>query len=366
MRKIRVILVGGFLGAGKTTLVGAATERLTAQGKRVGLITNDQAANLVDTAALAKPGFPIQEVSGGCFCCRFDDLVAAMERIVETETPDILIGEPVGSCTDLSATVLQPMKQLFAERFDLASFSVLVDATQLRNALQDGHERRFPENVLYIVRKQLQESDVIVLNKADLVEGDELGELQDLLKKGFPQVPVITISALGGNGVDSWLHHVLNDPDVGRTIAEVDYDVYADGEAALGWLNAAVQLQGSPETDWKRFCEDFMEAMQSEFQQSAAEVAHLKFHLTAGDSAITANLTSNREEPSVRGQIEGAPSEARLVMNVRAHIHPAQLRSVTEKCLQTVVGEAIQFVVDDLSSFAPARPEPTHRFGSVL
>ena len=52
MGKPAVILVGGFLGAGKTMLLATATERLTGQGKRVGLITDDQAPNLVDTAVL--------------------------------------------------------------------------------------------------------------------------------------------------------------------------------------------------------------------------------------------------------------------------------------------------------------------------
>ena len=47
-----LILVGGFLGAGKTTLLAEAARRLTSEGRRVGLITNDQAANLVETAML--------------------------------------------------------------------------------------------------------------------------------------------------------------------------------------------------------------------------------------------------------------------------------------------------------------------------
>jgi len=83
MHKTRVILIGGFLGAGKTTLVAKATEQLIRQGKRVGLITNDQAANLVDTAILKEAVDAVQEVAGGCFCCRFDDLMTAMNRLVE-------------------------------------------------------------------------------------------------------------------------------------------------------------------------------------------------------------------------------------------------------------------------------------------
>ena len=96
MPKTQVMLVGGFLGAGKTTLLARATEQLVRQGKRVGLITNDQVANLVDTAILKEVSDAVQEVAGGCFCRRFDELMAAMDQLVDTGVPEMLIGEPVG------------------------------------------------------------------------------------------------------------------------------------------------------------------------------------------------------------------------------------------------------------------------------
>jgi hypothetical protein len=289
-----------------------------------------------------------------------------MDRLMEAVAPDVLIGEPLGTCPALSATVLQPMKQLLADRYEAAPFSVLVDATRLQDALGKGDGHRFPENVIYIYRKQLEEADVIVLNKADLLLSCEVARLEDSLRREFPQAMVMTISALKGTGVDVWLHNVLSASGAGRTITEVDYDVYGDGEAALGWLNAAVQLQGSQETDWQGLCQNFMQAMQREFREAAAEIAHLKLHLTAGGSTVTANLTGNREEPSICGAVEESAPETRLLVNVRANIDPARLRSITEKCLQTVTGEAIRLVLDDIRSFAPARPEPTHRFEKVV
>ena len=54
---------------------------LAGQGMRVGLVTNDQAAGLVDSALLKDGGSVVEEVPDGCFCCRFQDLVAAVERL---------------------------------------------------------------------------------------------------------------------------------------------------------------------------------------------------------------------------------------------------------------------------------------------
>src|SRR5438874_745457 len=99
-------LVGGFLGAGKTTLLLQAARLLSGQGHRVGVITNDQGQDLVDTALVARQEIPIQEVSRGCFCCCFPDFMAAIQRLQETVKPSIILAEPVGSCTDLTSTIL--------------------------------------------------------------------------------------------------------------------------------------------------------------------------------------------------------------------------------------------------------------------
>ncbi|HSW48560.1 MAG TPA: GTP-binding protein, partial [Bryobacteraceae bacterium] len=69
------IMAGGFLGAGKTTLLLRLAEHLTARGRKVGLITNDQSSGLVDSVLAGARGFPVEEVAGGCFCCRFDTLI---------------------------------------------------------------------------------------------------------------------------------------------------------------------------------------------------------------------------------------------------------------------------------------------------
>src|SRR5687767_3051730 len=101
MNATKLIFVGGFLGAGKTTLLWAAAQRLASHGQRVGLITNDQAPHLVDTGLLARQGFDVREVAGSCFCCNFNALIHAASALKKNIEADVLIGEPVGSCTDL-------------------------------------------------------------------------------------------------------------------------------------------------------------------------------------------------------------------------------------------------------------------------
>src|SRR5215470_14545102 len=107
MKRIRFVMVGGFLGAGKTTTLTRLARHYMARGQRVGLVTNDQAQDLVDTNSLRGQGFPVEEVAGACFCCRFDELMEKVESLEESQRPDVILAEPVGSCTDLVATVVQ-------------------------------------------------------------------------------------------------------------------------------------------------------------------------------------------------------------------------------------------------------------------
>src|SRR5215467_3162305 len=107
MKRLRFVMLGGFLGAGKTTAMTRLARFYVNRGQRVGLVTNDQAQDLVDTNSLRAQGFPVAEVAGACFCCRFDDLVAQVRQLEQKDRPDVILAEPVGSCTDLVATVVQ-------------------------------------------------------------------------------------------------------------------------------------------------------------------------------------------------------------------------------------------------------------------
>ena len=76
-----LVVVGGFLGAGKTTLLLAAARELATRGLRSAVILNDQSDGLVDTKYTELNGLASDEVTGGCFCCRFSDLVRALDRM---------------------------------------------------------------------------------------------------------------------------------------------------------------------------------------------------------------------------------------------------------------------------------------------
>ncbi len=365
-KTVPILFVGGFLGAGKTTLLWAAARRLIARGQRVGLVTNDQAPGLVDTEFLRRQGVSVGEVAGSCFCCDFDGLIREAEKLRHSVGADVLIAEPVGSCTDLSATILQPLKENFRENFRVAPLTVLADPSRLEAMLSDGRGGLHP-GAAYIFWKQLEEADLIAVNKCDQIDGEARERIEGLLRQRFPGSAARFISAALGEGVEAWLDSALGAGEGGSRIAEVDYDTYAEGEAALGWLNATYELRRPGQTtDWEIVALDVMGRLGLALAEERATIGHLKMLLEAGAQYIAASVTRAGEEPSVRGAISGSPDAARLTINARVELPPETLREIVTVAVTEAIGADAPIAPSQISAFRPRRPTPTHRHRDVI
>ena len=358
-------MIGGFLGAGKTTSIGKLASMLINQGKKVALVTNDQAYNLVDTQTLRAQGFEVGEVPGACFCCKFDDLVETAERLAESELPDWIIAEPVGSCTDLAATVVEPMKQLYGQRFELGPLAVLLKPEHGLKILRNEQKAGFSPKAAYIFKKQLEEADAIVINKIDKLDEQTVAELYQLVNDNFGEVPVVAMSAREQTGMDELLK-ILEEVSPGnRKFMDVDYDIYAEGEAELGWLNCQVDVTAQTESD--RFSLDelvllMVQNVGSMLADQEIETAHLKvMGQTLTESAV-ANLVGRGVEAELSLASEINTQKAELWVNARVATEPDQLQAVIEKCTAQI-GKSlnVEAKISGMQSFKPGRPEPVHR-----
>lgn len=361
--KTKVVLVGGFLGAGKTTLLGEISRKLCQEGKNVGLITNDQASELVDTVFLEKADADVAEVSGSCFCCNFPGFVDAMDHINSKKKVDVIIAEPVGSCTDLSATILQPLKEKFADALSLAPLSVLVDPQQLNDILT-GKPTGMHPSAVYILKKQLEEADLIVINKADLLSPEEMDALKKRTVAEWPWAAIHVLSAKTGEGVDQWLGEALHSSEAGTRLAEVDYDTYAEGEAVLGWLNATIELE-SAGGNWDDFAEKLMNSLINRFNKADAAIGHVKALVETDNGFVVANVTGAKNLLTIRGSA-GIGTKAKLTLNARTQMEPEALQSVALEEVAQIGGENIKARFAALKCLKPGRPNPTYRYDYIV
>lgn len=369
--KARYIMIGGFLGAGKTTAVSALARRLGQQGRRVGLISNDQSVGLVDTNLFRSQGFTVEEITGGCFCCRFNSLVDASDKLTKATAPEVFIAEPVGSCTDLVATVTYPLRRIYGEQFVIAPLSVLVDPVRAGRVFGLIEGRPFSEKVAYIYKKQLEEAEIIVLNKCDSVDADLRDRLVDMLRLQFPRADVICCSAREGVGLDDWFSRLTSEEcDATHATMDVDYEMYAEGEALLGWLNCTVRLSSATPFNADTLLLALGGSLRDRIDGEGGEIAHLKMTLDGGDlmgKLSVVSLVRSDSECELRESLPDEIVEGSLVLNLRAELAPELLRAMVEATLAELDGErGVHAEVEHLESFRPGKPEPTHRMADAL
>jgi Ni2+-binding GTPase involved in maturation of urease and hydrogenase len=363
------IMIGGFLGAGKTTAMLRLARHLTAGGRRVGLITNDQSYGLVDTTVARAQGYAVREITGGCFCCRFNSLTEAAERLTEEVRPDVFLAEPVGSCTDLRATVQYPLRRLYGDNYRIAPLSVLVDPIRALRVLDLEPGGTFSPKVRYVYGKQLEEADLIVINKVDLVDAARLASLEAVLHERYPRAAVHAVSARQGSGLDGWFAAVLDGTAGTGPAPEVDYDIYAEGEALLGWLNLTAHLNAATPFDGNALLAELAALVQRTLAASAFEVAHLKMTLTPddgiGDLGVLNLVASDRKSEQLH-LLQDALTAGELIVNLRAEGDPEELRTaVTDALAAVAASRGMTATVVHAEHFRPSRPVPTYRVVSV-
>lgn len=375
MTPTRFIMVGGFLGAGKTTALLALARRFSAEGLRVGLITNDQASDLVDSATLRARGLRVEEIAGGCFCCKFEDLARAAERLRgeaasesdgeirdDAAFPHVLLGEPVGSCTDLVATVVNPLKRLYGMEFSVAPYTVLVDPVRAEQIFLKPGFGGFSSKVAYIYRKQLEEADGILLNKIDSLDSGRAGAILAALAAEFPGRRLLRVSARTGQGFEAWIDLLGERGPFGRNIVEVDYDTYAEGEAELGWLNARVVVEAGRPFSGDDLVIDLLGRMAAAFASARVEPAHLKVLFADGDGSAAASVVRSDAAPALSLAIGRASVSGTLTVNARVHVDPALVRRAVETALAgSARDRGLAIRVETIADLKPARPVPTHR-----
>ncbi|AWR86432.1 CobW family GTP-binding protein [Meiothermus taiwanensis] len=178
-KRIPVGVIGGFLGAGKTTLVN----HLVASGsQKFGIIVNEFGETGIDGSLIENVDTDgIAELSNGCLCCvGREDLISALFKLISRkDKPDYILIELSGLAdpVPVAQTVLDPFART---RFELDSIIGVADARNLEQTLRDG-----PEGAV-----QLAYANAVVLNKTDLASPEQVDEAEALIRKINPLAQV--------------------------------------------------------------------------------------------------------------------------------------------------------------------------------
>lgn len=387
----RLVLLGGFLGAGKTTTALTAARQLRARGHRVAIVTNDQGTDLVDTRLAewhlgAGFGEAVGEVTGGCFCCRFEDLADTVREVVRTARADTVIAEAVGSCADLQATVIRPLRRYYADELRPAPLTTVVEPARLAAFAGPGAD---PE-LTYLFDRQLEEADIIALNKIDARRPGEVTRLADELRRRFPYALVVPYS---GASDAAALIAAWQAPAPAARDVTVDYDRYATAEARLAWLNAELRIEPPGDASGfepSRWAAAALTALSAAADHAGHVIGHAKLSIRTATGLTKASLVEAGARPVVDLAVDlaagrvagraagraiapaapgrpggtgaGADSAAIVTLNIRMVCHPVQLDGLVRAAAARADEAAgTRSVPGDVSAFTPSYPRPAHR-----
>ncbi len=368
--------VSGFLGSGKTTAIVGLCKALEREGLRTAIVTNDQGRYQVDQAFVATGGIPSVAVSNGCLCCRYDDFEEKVLSLAENERPEVIFAESVGSCADIVATVVMPFASFRGEHQPPGTLSTFVDARMLEGRLSD---RRLPfsDGVLYIFDKQIEEAEILVLNKRDLLSEVRAKRLLASAEERFPGKRTILHSALEEADLRRWYEiaasqvaHRTTGPE---SLTEMDYELYAEGERNLAWLDLSgtlADLSGEPVSGASEVLGALLRGLSGRLSTGSLPVGHLKvivsdsrgrgckISLTGADSVLPEEVDKalSRQLP------EELAYPLELLLNARVMCDAKTLRQeFKEAANATEKAFGVTLTIDREDAFLPGYPRPIHR-----
>lgn len=359
---MKLFLTGGFLGSGKTTAIRQACLELMLSGVHVAVITNDQGEQLVDSEYIKHVGIPVLEVTNGCFCCNYPKLEENIQTLSTHFHPKIIFAESVGSCADLVATITRPLAKFHPEIPVI--LSVFADASLLWS-LMNGDSCFLDESVRYIYKKQLEEADIIVVNKSDLLSETGLEKVTGILKADYPGKDIILQNSLDKSDIQGWIENLENFVPPMRSALTIDYDIYGEGEKKLAWLDKEIFIR-TDDHSAGMVCEALISHIYAKINAASLPIGHLKFFIDDGERQKKISYTTINPAGAGPVNLQMTANDITMLINARVQAEPALLEAIideaeNEMALQT--GSTI--LVKKLAAFQPGYPRPTYRMADT-
>lgn len=361
MKRIKILLLSGFLGAGKTTTALKLISHLESQGLSAVYIANDQGSMLIDTGMGEGKGIATRQVGNGCFCCRFDELMAVVQELITDKQPDVIIAEAVGSCTDLVSTVIRPLKKFYGATLEVLPFPVVLDGSRYKDM-----QRLLGSRLNYLFSKQIEDAQIICLSKADTIPENAKEDFTAELRRQYPGRPVISYSSQTGAGIDELAETLILTPAMSAetlTALEIDYDTYGAAEADMAWVDISLDLTAGDQRvctgTWVRTC---LEGLRTHSLLSNRVIGHIKLALGNGKALTKASLVDVHQDIRF-DELSEEPIESMVALiNARVEGEPEEIYALVEEAVMlTASRTGTQVNIREHNAFSPGMPSPVHR-----
>lgn len=185
---MRLLIISGFLGSGKTTLIIKLAEAASKEGLKVAILVNEIGEIGIDNQLMRQLDFNVWELLGGCICCTMaGDILETLGKLEKDHTPDLVITEPSGAADPQNLTTAL---DLYRGKKALNRYQVaLLDPLRLDMLM---------EILTPLTTSTIMNADMVCINKADVATNDELTYAREVTKKIQPEAKLAIVSAKNG------------------------------------------------------------------------------------------------------------------------------------------------------------------------
>jgi|TARA_B100001059_G_scaffold224584_1_gene250830 G3E family GTPase len=227
---IPLTLISGYLGTGKTTLIN---QLLRTTKKKIALLVNDFGDVNIDESLIESRTDSLLSIAGGCVCCSYgNELIETLESMNSSEIqPDHIVLEASGIA--LPSKIIQTVSLM-----NFLSFHgtvLLADASRIQAQLNDVY-------ISDTIRLQIQEHDLLVLNKTDLIGEEDLSNCMDVLLKNFQIKKLLTTVNAHIEEKDMLLDFVPNEKHKGN-------EIKLEKKMGHGFISSTIKPTGTIDAD---------------------------------------------------------------------------------------------------------------------
>jgi len=321
---MKVHLVGGFTGSGKTTAIANACKILAEKNILTSVYSDKEEEHF--RADCPKNDFnefndfdeSFEKVTGGCFCCNYTDLDSQIDKLKKKSDNSVLFGDYGGTCTNLISTLLKPLRDYKGAEIELSNFSTFIDAKLLLLHLR-GMRVPLSLESKYSWDRHLEESEILIINKTDLLPADDLEDLKRLAKEALSSKKLVFQNSLDMDSIQKWIE-LISTQQVSKT---------GENENSSGnnhaWLDEEIQILTEDNSAIK-VAYDFMHNLSNELVDREWPIEHLKFLLYDDNQALKLNHTEFLNGNTGETKEYEKSNSADLLVNARIQTSSAELR----------------------------------------
>jgi G3E family GTPase len=286
---MKIMIIGGFLGSGKTTAIQKISRQLSDAGKRTAIIVNEIGEIGLDGETLKNSGIITEELTSGCICCTLRiSMQYTLQTLEEEFRPDIVIIEPTGIA--FPGQIREEIEVMGLSELSFAPVVTLVDPGRF------GTEAR---EIPRFIETQVKEAEILGINKVDVAPAEIVTATEQMLTELNPEARILKFSAkLGDEQFENLLIH-LAVSGIEKPSQEKKNSIELSEVSAYSVLYALASCTLNPEKG-RLLVEKSLQTIRDRVKEINPDfIGHIKLSLKLPDFLVKGSVTSSKESPQV-------------------------------------------------------------------